>query len=104
MRAAVLKQYNQPWSLEEVKDPRPQAGQVLMKVEASGLCGTDVHVHRGFLPMAKPPLVPGHEPVGRIVELGQGVTDLKVGDRVGVSWNQKGCGRCRACQSHLPYC
>ncbi|MDF2695249.1 MAG: alcohol dehydrogenase, partial [Labilithrix sp.] len=52
----------------------------------------------GLFPV-KPPLVAGHEPTGEIVELGEGVTDLKVGDRVGVFWNQKGCGRCVACQA-----
>jgi D-arabinose 1-dehydrogenase-like Zn-dependent alcohol dehydrogenase len=62
------------------------------------MCGTDIHVHNGMFPL-KPPFVAGHEPTGEIVEIGAGVTDLRVGDRVGVFWNQKGCGRCAACQS-----
>jgi len=62
------------------------------------MCGTDLHVHHGSFGLP-PGIVAGHEPVGEIVELGAGVTDLKVGDRVGVHWHQKGCGRCRACQS-----
>jgi D-arabinose 1-dehydrogenase-like Zn-dependent alcohol dehydrogenase len=56
-----------------------------------------MHVHHGVFPL-KPPIVAGHEPAGEIVELGAGVTDFKVGDRVGAFWNQKGCGRCATCQ------
>ena len=81
------------------RGPRP--GQVLIRVHASGMCGTDLHVHHGMFPL-KPPIVAGHEPAGEIVELGAGVTDLRVGDRVGAFWNQKGCGRCEACQSGRP--
>jgi D-arabinose 1-dehydrogenase-like Zn-dependent alcohol dehydrogenase len=65
------------------------------------MCGTDLHVHHGMFPL-KPPFVAGHEPTGVVVELGAGVTDLKVGDRVGVFWNQKGCGRCDVCQAGRP--
>jgi D-arabinose 1-dehydrogenase-like Zn-dependent alcohol dehydrogenase len=98
MRAAVITKYNSDWELKTVPDPRPSAGQVVIKIYASGMCGTDLHVHRGAfgLPL---PIVAGHEPVGEIVELGPGVVDFKVGDRVGVHWNQKGCGRCRVCQT-----
>ena len=62
------------------------------------MCGTDLHVHHGSfgLPL---PVVAGHEPVGEIVELGPGVVDFKLGDRVGVHWNQKGCGRCDTCRA-----
>jgi D-arabinose 1-dehydrogenase-like Zn-dependent alcohol dehydrogenase len=101
MRAAVITAFNQDWELKTLADPRPQPGQVLIRVRASGMCGTDVHVHHGLFPL-KPPVVAGHEPAGEIVELGAGVTDLKVGDRVGVFWHQKGCGRCPACQRGLP--
>lgn len=96
MRAAVITQYNSDWELKTVPDPRPAAGQVVIKIHACGMCGTDLHVHHGAfgLPL---PLVAGHEPVGEIVELGPGVVDFKVGDRVGVHWNQKGCGRCPTC-------
>jgi D-arabinose 1-dehydrogenase-like Zn-dependent alcohol dehydrogenase len=98
MRAAVITKYNSDWELKTVPDPRPAAGQVVIKIHASGMCGTDLHVHHGIfgLPL---PIVAGHEPVGEIVELGAGVVDFKVGDRVGVSWSQKGCGRCPTCQS-----
>jgi 2-desacetyl-2-hydroxyethyl bacteriochlorophyllide A dehydrogenase len=101
MRAAVITAFNRPWELTELPDPRPAPGQVLIQVRASGMCGTDVHVHRGLFPL-QPPLVAGHEPVGTIVAVGEGVTDLRVGDRVGAAWNQKGCGRCASCQSGHP--
>src|SRR4051794_10292002 len=104
MRAAVLEQFNQPWVLKEVADPRPAPGQVLIRVKASGLCGTDLHVHHGALPV-RLPIVAGHEAVGEVAELGAGVTSLNLGDRVGVSWVQKGCGRCRAChEGRAIYC
>jgi len=98
MRAAVITKYNANWEMQTLPDPRPAPGQVVIKIHASGMCGTDLHVHHGAfgLPL---PIVAGHEPVGEIVEVGAGVVDLKVGDRVGVHWNQKGCGRCRICQS-----
>jgi D-arabinose 1-dehydrogenase-like Zn-dependent alcohol dehydrogenase len=97
MRAAVITAFNQPWEIKEVADPKPAAGQVLVRVRASGICGTDLHVHHGVFPL-KPPIVAGHEPAGEVVEVGAGVTDLRVGDRVGAFWNQKGCGRCDTCQ------
>ena len=97
MRAAVISHFNQPWELRQLPDPRPAAGQVLIRVRASGLCGTDLHVHGGLFPVPVP-LVAGHEPVGEIVELGAGVSGFGVGDRVGVRWVQKGCGDCAACQ------
>ena len=101
MRAAVITEFNKPWSVQEMPDPRPGPGQVVIRVRASGMCGTDLHAHHGMFPL-KPPVVAGHEPTGDIVELGPGVVDLKVGDRVGVFWYQKGCGRCAACQSGTP--
>lgn len=101
MRAAVIEKFNEPWQVRDLPDPRPAPGQVLIKVHASGMCYTDLHAHHGVFPL-KPPFVAGHEPAGVIVEVGAGVTDLRVGDRVGVFWNQKGCGRCAACQAGHP--
>jgi len=89
MRAMVISDFNKPWELRELADPRPSPGQVLIRVHASGMCGTDLHVHHGVFPL-KPPIVAGHEATGEIVELGAGVTDLRVGDRVGGFGNQKG--------------
>jgi 2-desacetyl-2-hydroxyethyl bacteriochlorophyllide A dehydrogenase len=106
MKAAVMVKMNSPLEIRDVKDPIPQGGQVLIKIHACGVCGTDVHVHEGTYHRSMPfPLIAGHEPVGEIVQLGEGVTSLKVGDRVGVSWVQKGCGRCGYCQERRPlYC
>src|SRR5258705_11780658 len=92
MRAAVITEFNKPWELKTVADPKPVAGQVVIQIEASGMCGTDVHVHHGYLPV-KPPIVAGHEPVGKIVEVGAGVTNYKTGDRGGVDWQQARWGR-----------
>ena len=101
MRAAVIDTFNQPWQVRELPDPRPAPGQVVIRVHSSGMCYTDMHAHHGLFPL-KPPFVAGHEPAGVIAEVGAGVTDLKVGDRVGVFWNQKGCGRCDTCQAGRP--
>jgi 2-desacetyl-2-hydroxyethyl bacteriochlorophyllide A dehydrogenase len=98
MKAAVITHFNAPWEVKQVPTPEPTEGQVLIKIHASGLCGTDLHVHHGMLPV-KTPLIAGHEPVGEIVKLGPGVLHLKLHDRVGVSWHQMGCGRCHYCQS-----
>ena len=104
MKGAVITKINAPWEIRELPNPIPKAGQVLIKVHASGMCGTDIHVHHGLIPV-KLPIVAGHEAVGEIVQLGAGVTDLKVGDRVGISWHQKGCGRCPYCQrKKMMYC
>jgi D-arabinose 1-dehydrogenase-like Zn-dependent alcohol dehydrogenase len=104
MRAAILKEFDRAWAIERAADPKPAAGQVLVRIKASGMCGTDVHVHHGHFPISLPKVL-GHEPVGVIAETGAGVTNLRVGDRVGVSWHQKGCGRCRACMEwRSQYC
>jgi D-arabinose 1-dehydrogenase-like Zn-dependent alcohol dehydrogenase len=102
MRAAVITKFDEPWELKTLPDPHPEAGQVLIRIQASGMCGTDLHVHHGAFGLPTP-IVAGHEPVGEVVEVGTGVTDLLVGDRVGVHWHQKGCGRCRTCQAGHPH-
>jgi len=104
MRAAVMTEVRKPWSIRTLPDPKPQAGQVLVRIRASGLCGTDLHVHHGVMPVPLP-MVLRHEPVGTIEEVGPGVFGLRRGDRVGVSWTQRGCGRCRYChEERVSYC
>lgn len=96
MKAAVVPSLNSPWEIKEVPTPKPGANQVLIKIGASGLCYTDVHITKGHIPTQFPRTL-GHEPVGEIVEIGKGVTSRQVGDRVGVPWVQSSCGRCEWC-------
>lgn len=96
MRAAIVTKAGSKWEVKEIPDPVPTENQVLIKIHASGLCFTDVHQTNGSLPV-KFPLILGHEPVGEIVALGAGVSSRKIGDRVGVPWVQKTCGRCEWC-------
>jgi alcohol dehydrogenase len=97
MLAAVVPSVNGKWEVKEVTTPQPRTNQVLIKMHASGICYTDVHATHGALGV-KFPFTIGHEPAGEIVELGEGVTTRKVGDRVGVPWFQSTCGRCEWCQ------
>ena len=96
MKAAVTPSVNGKWEVREVPRPKPGPNEVLMRITASGLCFTDVHITHGAIPTQFPRTL-GHEPVGEIVELGAGVTRRKVGDRVGVPWFQDSCGRCEWC-------
>jgi propanol-preferring alcohol dehydrogenase len=88
-------------TLEAVRrDARaPGAGEIGVEVMACGVCRTDLHVVDGELPPVRSPLVPGHEIVGRVVALGNGVSDMAIGDRVGIPWLGYTCGVCRYCQS-----
>ena len=79
--------------------PEPAAGQVRIKVSACGVCRTDLHVVDGDLKEPKLPIVPGHEIVGVVDGVGQGVSSFKPGDRVGVPWLGSSCGQCRFCRS-----
>lgn len=76
--------------------PTPDAGQVLLRVEACGVCRTDLHLLDGEVTAACP-VVPGHEVVGRVASLGPGVTGMRRGDRVGAGWLAGACGACPAC-------
>jgi alcohol dehydrogenase len=101
MKAAVVPAANTPWIVKEVPVPKPGENQVLIRIRASGLCYTDVHITRGHIPTEFPRTI-GHEPVGDIVEIGPGVRTRQVGDRVGVPWIQASCGRCEWCQRGRP--
>jgi propanol-preferring alcohol dehydrogenase len=98
MRAAVVREFGKPLSIEEVPVPLPGAGQILVRVVASGVCHTDLHAADGDWPV-KPrlPFTPGHEGVGYVAGVGPGVAHLKEGDRVGVPWLHDACGICEFC-------
>ena len=104
MKAMLMTAVNQPLSPRDIPDPQPGPGQVRIRLHATGVCGTDIHIWHGELPVPLP-IVPGHEPVGTIDAVGPGAASLKPGDRVGVSWFQGGCGRCPSCQKKkLKFC
>ncbi|MBH0190649.1 MAG: zinc-dependent alcohol dehydrogenase family protein [Nitrospira sp.] len=79
--------------------PKPEAGQVLVKIHVCGVCRTDLHVVEGELPGLTLPLIPGHQAVGTVVRMGRDVLDLREGDRVGIAWLQGTCDRCEFCTS-----
>ncbi len=98
MKAAVVVGFGQPLALQDWEIPTPGPGQILVKTEACGVCHTDVHAWHGDWPVKpKPPFIPGHEAIGRVVALGGGVTAVKLGDRVGVPWLYAACGHCEFC-------
>ena len=98
MHAMVLKQVGSPLQWTELPDRQPGPGQIRVKVLACGVCRTDLHVVDGELPHPQVPIIPGHEIVGRIDALGSGVTDLKLGQRVGIPWLGHTCGVCPYCK------
>ncbi|RSM43493.1 zinc-dependent alcohol dehydrogenase [Actinoplanes sp. ATCC 53533] len=98
MRAAVVTSFDAPLEVKEVPTPEPADGQVLVRIEASGLCHTDIHAARGDWPVKPtPPFIPGHEGVGIITKVGPGVTTPTVGDRVAIPWLGHACGTCEYC-------
>src|SRR3984957_9731432 len=97
MQAMVLKKLRSDLEWTDFADRLPGPGQIRVKVSACGVCRTDLHVVDGELPDPKVPMIPGHEIVGRIDEVGPGVEGLRVGERVGVPWVGHTCGVC-------PYC
>ncbi len=99
MLAMVLHKPGAPLVLEELPDPVPGRGEVRVKVEACGVCRTDLHVADGELPNPKLPVIPGHEIVGRIDRIGPSVTGLALGTRVGIPWLGWTCGVCPYCTS-----
>ncbi|HJQ24036.1 MAG TPA: alcohol dehydrogenase catalytic domain-containing protein [Blastocatellia bacterium] len=103
MKAAVLHEYKQPLVIESVEQPTLADDEVLLQVEACGVCHSDLHIAEGdwqqLLRLIKKPLIPGHEVVGRVVARGEAVTELEVGDRAGVAWVYWTCGQCDLCRA-----
>jgi len=98
MRAAVVTDFQSPLQVQDVAVPEPGPGQVLVRIEYSGLCHTDIHAARGEWPVKPtPPFIPGHEGIGIIERLGEGVTERALGDRVAIAWLANACGSCRHC-------
>ncbi|MEM8751590.1 MAG: alcohol dehydrogenase catalytic domain-containing protein, partial [Pseudomonadota bacterium] len=98
MRAMVFDGTSPTLELRETPKPRPGPTEVLLKVEACGVCRTDLHVVDGDLTEPKLPLIPGHEIVGRVEEMGAKVVGLSEGRRVGVPWLGRTCGSCSYCR------
>lgn len=100
MKAAVVHAFGEPLVIEDVPIPVPGPGEVLVKVIACGVCHTDLHAADGDWPVKPtPPFIPGHEVAGIVAALGPGVTDLKLGDAVGVAWLHDACLQCEYCQT-----
>jgi propanol-preferring alcohol dehydrogenase len=100
MHAPVVTDFTSPLEIQDRPVPVPGAGQVLVRIEASGLCHTDIHAAHGDWPVKPtPPFVPGHEGVGIIEALGAGVTNRSVGERVALPWLGHACGHCDYCVS-----
>ena len=88
-----------PLQCHDVPVPRPGPGQVLVRLTVCGICRTDLHVIEGELERPKLPLIPGHQAVGVVKQVGPGVSDRTVGERVGIAWLQGTCGQCGFCLS-----
>ncbi|WP_322769042.1 alcohol dehydrogenase AdhP [Frankia sp. Cr1] len=100
MKAAVVTDFHAPLRIEDRPVPAPGPGQVLVRLEACGLCHTDIHAAHGDWPVKpSPPFVPGHEGVGVVEALGAGVSVRQIGDRVAIAWLGYACGRCGYCIS-----
>lgn len=99
MRAMVLERQRERLVPRRVGVPRPGPGEILIRVAACAVCRTDLHILDGELPHPRLPLIPGHQIVGRVEELGPNVASMGVGDRVGVPWLGWTCGQCRFCDS-----
>lgn len=102
MQAALLREFGQPIVIETVPTPEPDTGEVVIKVAACGVCHSDYHLVHGewdlLRPITKLPLIPGHEITGTVAAIGAGVTNLHIGDRVGVPWLYYTCDECEFCR------
>lgn len=103
MKACVLHAVapieTNPLTLTEMDAPRPGPGQVQVQVSACGVCRTDLHVIEGELPRQRLPIIPGHQVIGRVTELGAGVSEVRLGERVGIPWLHQTCGVCAFCRA-----
>ena len=101
MRAMILQKpgpvSTSPLKRMEVEDPVPREDEILVKVTACGVCHTDLHIVEGDLRLPGLPLIPGHQIVGKVVDLGRKVEGFGIGDRVGVAWLYRACGSCSFC-------
>jgi propanol-preferring alcohol dehydrogenase len=102
MKAAVLQTFGQPLALVDVPMPQPAPDEVLIQVQACGVCHSDVHIidgdTPGFKAATKPHLIPGHEVVGEVAGRGADVSHLQIGQRVGAAWLHWACGQCELCR------
>lgn len=100
MKAAVVPSFIQPLEIRDVEVPQPGPKQVLVRIEASGLCHTDIHAAHGDWPVTPtPPFIPGHEGIGIVEKVGPGVDESMIGTRVSIAWLGSACGTCDACLS-----
>ena len=103
MRAAVLWNNapieSSPLQIEEMPDPVPGPGEIVVRVHCCATCRTDLHVIEGDLKPVTRPVIPGHQVVGTVVALGSGCRRLVIGDRVGIAWLRSTCGSCAFCRS-----
>jgi alcohol dehydrogenase, propanol-preferring len=98
MKAAVVRTFGKPLTIEQVPIPTPRAGEVLVKIRATGVCHTDLHAAEGDWPIKpSPPFIPGHEGAGVVAAVGAGVKSLKEGDPVGIAWLHDACDACEFC-------
>ena len=100
MKAAVVTDFGKALEIQDLPVPEPGPGQVRVRMEASGLCHTDIHAAHGDWPVKpRPPFVPGHEGIGPVEAVGAGVSESLLGKRVAVPWLGSSCGTCRYCVS-----
>ena len=100
MQAAVVTEFGKDLQIQTLPVPVPGRGEALVKVLTTGVCHTDLHAAEGDWPVKPtPPFIPGHEGVGEVVALGEGVTDLAIGDLVGNAWLWSACGDCQYCRT-----
>ena len=98
MKAAVVRDLRAPLVIEDRPVPEPGPGQITVRMEASGLCHTDIHAANGDWPVKPtPPFVPGHEGVGTVHAIGRGVSAFELGERAAVPWLGYACGTCKHC-------